>query len=262
MAGTIVELFGSRKIAWGDNASAERLYLAVGYDSESAALTAAQAEAPATYAGLEQRTAEITEIISETMQRISVKYGNTPMGETYYPGSSFDTTGGTQHITQSLANMGKYWPNGVDEPPALSGAIGFDGENVSGCDIVMPVGNWSEKRYLDDGDVNQGLYHSLTGKVNNGTFLGYAAGTVLFMGASGSRNAKLGLWEIDFKFAYSPNRSNLTVGDITVTTKKGWEYMWVRYGDIIINGQKVKVPVAVYVEKVYEEADLSQLPVV
>ena len=43
--------------------------------------------------------------------------------------------------------------------------------------------------------------------------------------------------------------------------KKGWEYMWVRYADAEDAAAKaiVKKPVAVYVEKVYEEGDFSTL---
>ena len=68
-------------------------------------------------------------------------------------------------------------------------------------------------------------------------------------------------WEITFRFAASPNKTGLTVGDITGIDKKGWEYMWVRYADAEDATAKaiVKKPVAVYIEKVYEEGDFSQL---
>ena len=58
-----------------------------------------------------------------------------------------------------------------------------------------------------------------------------------------------------------PNKTGLTVGDITDIDKKGWEYMWVRYADAEDATAKaiVKKPVAVYVEKVYEEGDFSGL---
>jgi len=46
-----------------------------------------------------------------------------------------------------------------------------------------------------------------------------------------------------------------------VASKKGWEYLWVRYADAEDATPKaiVKVPVAVYIEKVYEEGDFSGL---
>jgi len=96
--------------------------------------------------------------------------------------------------------------------------------------------------------------------VNNAPFKGCAAGECLFLGASGSKRGD-GDWEIGFKFAASPNKTNLTVGDITVPAKKGWEYLWVRYEDKEDANAKilVKRPLSAHVEKVYHDGDLSQL---
>ena len=87
-----------------------------------------------------------------------------------------------------------------------------------------------------------------------------AAGECLFLGASGSKRGEED-WEITFRFAASPNRTGITVGDITGIAKKGWEYLWVRYADAEDAAAKalVKKPVAVYVEKVYEDGDFSGL---
>jgi len=73
------------------------------------------------------------------------------------------------------------------------------------------------------------------------------------------------MWEITHRFSASPNKTGLTIGDITGIEKKGWEYLWVRYADAEDTAAKtlVKKPAAVYVEKVYEEGDFSVLaPVV
>ncbi len=85
-------------------------------------------------------------------------------------------------------------------------------------------------------------------------------GEVLFLGASGSKRGSDD-WEITFRFAASPNKTGLTVGDIVNINKKGWEYMWVRYADAedAVAKAIVKKPVAVYVEKVYEDGDFSGL---
>jgi len=60
----------------------------------------------------------------------------------------------------------------------------------------------------------------LTGRVNQAAFKGFAAGEVLFLGASGSKRGD-GDWEITFNYAASPNVTNLPVGSITVASKKG-----------------------------------------
>jgi len=100
----------------------------------------------------------------------------------------------------------------------------------------------------------------LTGAVNNAPFRGFAAGEVLFLGASGSKRGQDD-WEIRFRFAASPNVTGLVVGSITGINKRGWEYLWGRYADAEDTAAKalVKRPVAAYVEQVYPYGDFSGL---
>ncbi len=172
---------------------------------------------------------------------------------------SFDTGGGMQHITQSIQTIGSYAPPGKTAPD-FQGAVGATHDNVEGVDITVPIYNFSETHYIANENVNKGAYFALTGKTNDATFKGLAAGECLFLGASGSKRGEDD-WEITFRFAASPNRTGLTVGDITSIDKKGWEYMWVRYADAEDTTAKaiVKKPVAVYVEKVYEDGGFSTL---
>ena len=88
-----------------------------------------------------------------------------------------------------------------------------------------------------------------------------AAGECLFLGASGSQRGIGEDWELSFRFAGSPNASNLSVGPITGITKLGWEYMWIRYEDVedFDAAQLVKRPTSVHIEQVYEYADFSWL---
>ena len=62
-----------------------------------------------------------------------------------------------------------------------------------------------------------------------------------------------------YKVAGSPNRANIVIGGITVPAKKGWEYLWVRYADGDDAQRVVKVPIAAYVEKVYELGNFAGL---
>jgi hypothetical protein len=154
--------------------------------------------------------------------------------------------------------VGKYGPKASD---LLGGAIGFDGEHVQGVDITIPVFNFTETHFLPNSVVNSSYkanIFNMTGKVNSGGFRGFAAGEVLFLGASGSRRGEED-WEITFRFAASPNAVGLEIGDISGIDKKGWEYLWVRYQDAEDQNVLVKQPVAVYVEQVYEDGDFSLL---
>lgn len=68
-------------------------------------------------------------------------------------------------------------------------------------------------------------------------------------------------WEITFRFAASPNVTNLSLGNITVAAKEGWHYLWVRFADDEDNAAHtlIKKPIAAYVEQVYEYGDFSGL---
>lgn len=179
---------------------------------------------------------------------------------------SFDTGGGTQHITQSLETVGSYAASG--NAPDFGGAIGVTHDNVEGVDIIVPVYSFAETHYLDDEVVTNAykgkLFH-LTGKVCNASFKGLDAGECLFLGVSGSQRGSGADWEISFRFAGSENKTNLTVGGITGINKKGWEYLWVRYQDVtedspgLVAPMVVKQPIAVYVEKVYENGNFADL---
>ena len=51
----------------------------------------------------------------------------------------------------------------------------------------------------------------------------------------------------------------LSVGSIGGISKKGWEYLWVRYSPTVVNKMMGQKPVAVYVEKVYDEGNFADL---
>jgi hypothetical protein len=239
-------------------------YLVQGTDSELLAIQAVRSAAPTTWNDLER--GEVTvELLPDTTTfwdaavRYSAPDQELEVGESSY---SFDTGGGTQHITQALAHVASYAPAGKTAPD-FKGAIGVTSDGVEGVDITVPVYNFSETHILANSVVTnayKGKLTALAGKTNNATFKGFAIGECLFLGASGSKRGK-GDWEISFSFAASKNRTSLTVGDISGIAKKGWEYLWVRYEDAVDATAKalVKKPLAVYIEKVYDEGNFADL---
>jgi len=174
----------------------------------------------------------------------------------------FETGGGMTHIVASLATVNAY---GTGATTADNGKlIGASSEGVEGTEIVTPVYQWHETKWFDPSAVTKtfkGNPYALTGRTNNAAFKGTEAGETLFLGASGSQRGT-DPWEINFSFASAPNKTGLTIGDITGIAKKGWEYLWVRYkpkeltGTLKIVTQK---PAAVYVERVYDEGDFALL---
>jgi hypothetical protein len=218
-----------------------------------------EATIPAIYAGLVFQNYRIAHQGSGLWE-VSVRYGKLEPKEPGESSFSFDTGGGTTHITQSLATVNSYAPAG-ETPPDFKGAIGVNNDSVEGTDITIPVYNFKETHYIPVALVTpayKAILFYLTGKVNAAPFKGFAPGEVLFQGASGSQRGQED-WEITFSFAASPNAVGLTMGDITGIDKKGWEYLWVRYQDAEDEDVLVKQPAAVYVEQVYPYGDFSLL---
>jgi len=263
---TVEERAESRESTTGDSASVELQYVIRGTASDLEAKVALGDAAPVLYDGLPRESRRVSPVFVDinnpdgSIWEGVARYGRTPRPATGESEFSFDTGGGTQHVTQSLATVGRHAAPG-QTAPNFSGAIGVTRDSVEGVDITVPVFNWTETHYLDDvyvtGSYKASLFR-LTGKVNQAGFRGFEPGEVLFLGASGSRRGDED-WEITFRFAASPNRRSLTVGEITGIRKRGWEYLWVRYADAEDEGVLVKRPVGVYVEQVYEYGDFRQL---
>lgn len=272
MPTSFTEKYDSRKVTTDKNGapeSAEFIYALRGVADENSARILAGNSIPAAYGVLVRRNISLEPVHVDTANlgaciwEVTVQYGVKDEPDTGDPPSfSFDTGGGTQHITQSLQTVGRYPGNA----PNFGGAVGVTHDSVEGVDITVPVYQFSETHYLPAAVVTaayRGTLFYLTGKVNSGSFRGLAPGECLFLGASGSRRGTGADddWEISFKFAASPNSTGLQVGSIGGISKKGWEYMWVRYQDAEDEEAKVliKKPVAVYIEKVYEQASFAGL---
>ncbi len=263
---TCVEKYDSREVT--DGQSAELTYAIRGTADEGEAIDILKSTAPTSFRGLVRQPVTVEPVHQDTYNSDDSIWNGTAKYTPYEPPEipetgessySFDTSGGSQHITQSLETVASYAISGI--APDFKGAIRATHDNVEGVDITVPVYNFSETHYVSNDDLNKSAYFYLTGRVNDASFKGFDAGECLFLGASGSKRGKKNDWEITFKFAASPNRTNITVGDITEISKKGWEYMWPRYADSEDDTAKaiVKKPVAVYIEKVYEYGDLGDL---
>lgn len=263
---TVEEKFESRLVTTGQNPSAELRFNIRGTNDDVQARTALAAAAPSTFdlngTGLVFLPRETITIqpVGDLLWEGIVRYAVIP--QTNESVFAFDTGGGTQHITQSLQTVGAYAPGG-QVPPNFKGAIGVTADSVEGVDITVPVYQFSETHYIDDAYVTpayKGTLFALTGRVNSAPFKGFAPGECLFLGASGSKRGG-GDWEINYRFAASPNVAGLVVGDIVGISKKGFEYLWVRYADAEDSAAKalVKRPIAAYVEQVYPYGDLNAL---
>lgn len=238
-------------------------YIIRGTDDEFVAWTNLEAAAALIVGSLIKQNVNIDGRLGEFEWLGSVEWGLRERPDTNDSFFSFDTSGGTQHITQSLSTIQKKAPPGKTAPD-YKGAIGVTDSGVEGVDVTVPTYNFEERHYLPASSITpayKATVFSLTGKVNLVAFKGFNPGEVLFMGASGSIR-RHDQWEITYKFNASPNVTGLSVGpDITGVNKDGWDYLWVRYEKDEDGAAKklVEIPEAAYVERVYSRADLNLL---
>jgi hypothetical protein len=183
----------------------------------------------------------------------------------------FDTTGGTQHVTQCIEQV----DYGPEAAPAIrqSRVVGLTRDGVEGVDVVVPKLEFGITVKKAVGVVTSAYVKNLarlTGKTNAITVTidvtTYDPGELLFLGARGRKIVEDGevVWEITFMFSASENRTDILVYDhadaakkITVAAKKGHDYLWVLYKKDEADNRFVEVPDVAFVSKLYESGDFT-----
>lgn len=249
--------------------SARRGYLVTGVTNEAEAYTAVLVEAPTSIGSFDIREASVDEVGHDEYEAFVTWSAGSAVVEPPEDGDeafSFELSPAAYMVYQSRETIAKY-PNGATTPQ-YRGAINVDQEGrVNGVQWPpSPAQVFTQQATVDAARITQSYYRTLcalAGKVNDATFLGFAAGELLFLGATGRRQGA-GPWQIEYKFGFSANEEGLTVGTITGIAKKGWEFLWAHYrtdkysdgtNDIAI----VQVPVFAYVERIVDDADFGDL---
>ncbi|GAB5404295.1 MAG: hypothetical protein Aurels2KO_25260 [Aureliella sp.] len=171
---------------------------------------------------------------------------------------SFDTQGGTVRITHSKSTT-RYPSNAAN----FNGGIGYSNGEMQGVDVVIPAlklsatYRWPKNTFTT---TSANSLATMSGTINSASWYSYAAGELLFLGATGEIVPGHPT-EVTYNFAASANATGLTIGSISGIAKKGHEYMWVLYEDDEDSTAKklVKKPLAAYVERVYTETAFSAL---
>ena len=177
------------------------------------------------------------------------------------PTISFDCGGGSKHLLYSLAQKKVFG----DKDPG--GAIGWNGKTGDDCEITgvdIPTAQLRETytvqmRVSKLSTSYKKKVAALVGKVNSGTFKGWSAGEVMFLGMSYSTPAKKAKKvTVTFNFAIQPNESKVKVGGKSVS-KKGFEYVWAISKTVANNGTPKMQVEGIYVDQVCEYASFSSL---
>lgn len=250
----------------------ELLYWAKGSTDDQEMLEHALDNLPSTYADMPRQSVKVEPLGGQLWDIVAVYEPNSVsnqqapvpppvVGDSSF---SFDTTGGTQHITQARALVQAYPHPDIGVVSDWKNAIGVTSDGVNGIDIVVPALAYKETHQIANATVVGGLVgaiHNLTGKTNNATFKGFAAGELLFLGAQGERRSSEDFWTITFMFQGSRNATLEPIGEIEDVEKKGHQYVDVQYEDAEDEtaSMLVKEPIAVRVYKIYEEGDFSAL---
>ena len=276
----VIEKVESRKITRGDTPGAELVFVISGTEDPATCEAALLSVLPTVYAymaiqnynyvhkggGVWEATAKYGARYATGTERAQGSYEPKPTPQAGDIGSwSFDTSGGTQHITNSLTTVSRSWKQGDPAAPDLGGLIGLNGNDIAGCDITVPAFTYEETWVWPLEVITPdyiGILFNLTGKTNASAWKHFAQEECLFMGASGQQRSSTDC-EIRYRFSGSKTRTNFQVGNVTVSQKRGWHYMWVKYKDEVLGAGADKVlaksPSAVYIERVYEMADFTLL---
>jgi hypothetical protein len=185
------------------------------------------------------------------------------------PEWSVDMTGGTQHVTKSLATRRRRMA-GFASGPNLHGAIGATDKGVEGCDVGTGVFELTQTRKLPTISIRYlRTLHSLKFHTNDADFWGFKRGELLFKGPTAQYRDSDG-WSLTFRFEASPNEVVIEVepddpghfridGTDDDPARRGHDYLWFLFDDAVDGNFKIPRPVAAYVEQVYPEGDFNRL---
>jgi len=174
---------------------------------------------------------------------------------------SFDTTGGTSHISQSFATRAYATP-GAGSIPTFNGSIGVTRDGVDGVDLVIPTLKFSEEHKFDASIITDAWVANIaaaTGTVNSLPWRAFAGQQVLFHGVSGNSEPD-GYVNVTFNFEVGVNATGLSVAG-AIVDKYAWDYLWVYSTEQLdsVNNRIYMKPQFVYVETVYNQTDFNQL---
>ena len=214
------EAYLSRDGQRGEQPSYDLIFYTFDEPDEFAAEAYVLANIPPTYKGYNYRTLTQKQINDKTYCW-TANYGSAGQQITVgLPTLSFNIGGGTQHITNSIANTryrdASLLANDMDFGGTIGVEIDASGKcRVRGVEVYEPVLEYSYAIQFENSDITEAYIDQLYDCVgiNDAPFYRRPAGSVLFKGCHGTKKGS-DKWELTFDFAYSPNAVNLIVGKV------------------------------------------------
>jgi len=266
MTATVKEVVQSQGGVYGRSPGNTLRYQVLDCDNSTTAYALVDGASPSEYNGLLKQDVRMDPGEGTEVWYGEVGYG--PFGRGT-PGTDLswqlEIGGGTFHITNGLVHRETYESGGATGADIWKGAINCTRNNgevsVEGVDIESGDLQWSETHWMYYNfftPAYMSLLYSMNKRVNTYAWRIFSAGEVLFRGVS-VQTVGTDRVSLTFKFAASPNITNLTVGSITGVTKYGWDYAWVEYAETTASNRHVANPLAVHVEQVYYGGDFRLL---
>lgn len=179
---------------------------------------------------------------------------------------SFDIGWQTQRVMQSLATIATHAASGVTAPD-FEGAINVTSDGVQGADVNAGGFALNRVTYLSntavgDPDAFAKDIAEFVGTVNSIDVGAFNAGELLLVGASLANRPQQEDWQLALRWSQRENITDLTVGSIDEIDHDGWDLRWTYYQekeDAAAN-LIVRVPLVVYIERIFPRADHNLLP--
>ncbi|MBK8916302.1 MAG: hypothetical protein IPM64_17195 [Phycisphaerales bacterium] len=147
--------------------------------------------------------------------------------------------------------------------------IGVSRDGIRGVDVPVSRGEISRVAFLPSSQVTVEYVRTLqtlAGQATNlSSYMGFAQGELLFLGASGDRRPE-GDWQVTFRFGVSVNETGITVAappgydSLTGISKRGWEYLDVFYEDVEYETPIpliAQAPLSATVHRVFDEVNFA-----
>lgn len=240
------------------NSTATVTYIVEGTEDDVTACTSAYEFAPDEFSEIPKKSASVAERLTENAWKIEVNYGSESKSSSGDSGSeddeatmNFDCSAGTKHMTQAIEQTCVYAGSGEskdssDEASAVPiGWNGKDGSESEAAGVDVSIGELRETytKTMSKSKVTGTSWKrkvaELVGKVNSGSFKGWNAGEVMFLGCSYSAPSKGSKKvSVSFHFAIRLNESKATVAGQNIGSKKGFEYLWALTDDEVRDGER------------------------
>lgn len=257
-AWTGVDLSLEQGAGSNSNSTATVTYIVEGTEDDITACTSAYEFAPDEFSEIPKKSASVAERLTENAWKIEVNYGSESKSSSGDSGSeddeatmNFDCSAGTKHMTQAIEQTCVYAGSGEskdssDEASAVPiGWNGKDGSESEAAGVDVSIGELRETytKTMSKSKVTGTSWKrkvaELVGKVNSGSFKGWNAGEVMFLGCSYSAPSKGSKKvSVSFHFAIRLNESKATVAGQNIGGKKGFEYLWALTDDEVRDGER------------------------